>query len=445
MKILQSLKVRIIFACAAFALLVNIGYGQFVVGSLEINDDQMFNWYMADQAENFLEEYQKGTLEAALLNEKNRLYIGEEAQAIEIIKEIVIDQEYSEQLKAVTTLDEILFYGTKNITDQGYQIFEFGTENKYFHVLRADLVPTNNNSNQKLYYIIDVSGYDDDNNFTAQKIYYGFLFGVIIVSLLAIVLGNWISKSVISPLTQLTKSVDQLDVEDYYIEDGQFYKDEVGILAAKINSFLNRISEFIEREKSFTRDASHELRTPIASSRAAIDIALSSPEGQTESMSNLLNRVKRANMDMSHLIETFLLLGREQTEKEEKTTFILHELILDGLNDNAYLKRKEVTCLVQIDPSTTVFLPRKHLSIVLNNLIRNALQHTSNGEINIEGDIEKIKVTDSGAGFVKEEQTTRHGSGIGLKIVKRISKIHGWRLKTESLKGVGSVVTINFV
>ncbi len=219
-------------------------------------------------------------------------------------------------------------------------------------------------------------------------------------------------------------------------------------LAKRIDQFMIRTNRFVAREKAFSREVSHELRTPLASSRAALDVARTLLVSSDKPLAKCLDRMYRANKDMSHLIETFLLLGREVDNTQVIPEFDLNILVEQAFTKHQYLSRGDaVSCVNGVAKNTLCQTHQQYLSIVLDNLIRNALQHTQSGAVTVSYQEQCISVSDTGDGIsevaASEIQTdVMQKSGIGLTIVRRFCEAQGWVLSIESKVGHGTTVTI---
>ncbi len=149
-----------------------------------------------------------------------------------------------------------------------------------------------------------------------------FVFGLVPLALVLLVLylSSWLgfraSQRAISPVIALARQVQQLDPEhpdpDAFDPDrvGASADDEVGVLATAMQRFTARLNDFIVRETYFTRDASHELRSPLTVISMASDLLAEDP-GLSEAGKKALARIKRSVRDMQELIGAFLLLARE--------------------------------------------------------------------------------------------------------------------------------------
>ena len=155
--------------------------------------------------------------------------------------------------------------------------------------------------------------------------YYGLfpLALVLIVLYLSLWLTYRFSRRTISPISQLARQVNEIDFSSQDFSLLQEEKlpsssnDDIQILNDAIMHLGERLESFIMRERNFTRDASHELRSPLTVINIAADILLTDP-GLSESSRQNVQRIKRSVADMQELTEAFLLLARESDQALSK-------------------------------------------------------------------------------------------------------------------------------
>lgn len=445
MSFFQSIKFRFIVACVAFSILVTLCYGWVAIYGLKINSDELFNWYITQEANKLLDIYIKnpnvdlGALTSA------QVRITTEQEIIVQLKEFFNNPEINN-----VTLHDVPLKGPIFTTPQGYTIYEFSQNKQTIHILEHIF---ESKQSDNFYYIVDVSDFINYDSHSEMKLKEMFLEMLAIIIVIALVIGFMLAKTVISPLSRLARNVDNIDYNKKRLCHRSYFNDEIALLAGKIDSFVDKTNAFIEREKAFTRDASHELRTPVASSRAAIELALSLPEGQQGKVHNYLRRVERANKDMTHLIETFLMLGRDNDDNELKNTFNLHPLAENAFVKHDYLKRNSDIQYINNIPKDMKITSSKHyLAIILDNLVRNALQHTLEGSVAISMQDNQLTVQDTGEGFrcddsdgsADSQLNVMKKSGVGLTIVRRLCERQGWRLTISPNQKQGTCAAIKF-
>lgn len=235
-------------------------------------------------------------------------------------------------------------------------------------------------------------------------------------------------------------------------------KDELYTLSKTINDLLNRIENAITREKQFTSDASHELRTPFAVIKGTLEVLIRKPRTQTEYEEKINFCIAEVNR-MNYLVDELLFLARLENQKMDvkKESTFLNALILDVLTSysNAILEKKLIletnfTSEFYIETDSYLF------SIVLHNLISNAIKYsTDNGKIEIgvyeDNEFIIVSIQDYGLGIPAtdldkifnpfyrsnpSEHPEIKGTGLGLSIVNRLRILLDFDIEITSLKGV---------
>jgi signal transduction histidine kinase len=283
------------------------------------------------------------------------------------------------------------------------------------------------------------------------------LFGSV---LLVIGLGAWmgwmISKTVIAPVIHLAEQVSQSGPDDLTTDlSKDFYDDEVGVLAKALEQMMKRMSALLEREQEFTRDTSHELRTPVTVIKGAVELLRAQINTEEKTIGRPLERIERAVVNMESIIESMLWLAREkQPEISDQTcnvTTVINEAI-DQLGQ--VLDAKPVTIKVRAQAEPVLNAPAPIFRMTFLNLIQNAFRHTSQGEIVVDICSDQIVITDTGEGIASCDLDTlskphirgtkSSGHGLGLAIVKRFCDRFEWRLEIESEIDRGTVVRLRF-
>ncbi len=270
--------------------------------------------------------------------------------------------------------------------------------------------------------------------------------------------GYRLSRNAVSPLIQLAKKVEGFDARagdlkelDFHIEAKS--DNEVLILASALKLFIERVNKFLQRERTFTRNASHELRTPLAVMRANLDVM------QRRSMDHPdlivpLERMQRTVRDMEKLLETLLILAREDESRLPREAIIINDLVTERIEQVVRaLDKPSVNVSLRADSLVQLHVPPKVLAIVFDNLLRNAINYTDIGEVVVSIHDDGLSVADNGPGmdaellqrvyepFERGESKTS-GFGLGLTIVKRLCDRFDWNISIESTPGAGSTATL---
>ncbi|MBF0212935.1 MAG: HAMP domain-containing histidine kinase [Magnetococcales bacterium] len=276
---------------------------------------------------------------------------------------------------------------------------------------------------------------------------------ILVIVLISAVGGFWLVGLVIAPVTELARRVKhrQPDVWALRLAD-DFSHDEVGELAHAFDLHLARIRAFMERERAFTADLSHELRTSLAVILGAVEILLID-ETLSEKQKSRVARVERAARDMAEMGSALLLMAREERSWSLEEQACVAEVITEAVEKHRFLlKNKPIRITLQTDPTLHLTADRGLLFIALANLIRNAFAYTDQGTIDIVQDGSSVLIRDSGRGLRARHTDTllpRHlsnheGSGIGLTLVKRICDRYGWSLELTGQEEIGTTALIRF-
>lgn len=308
----------------------------------------------------------------------------------------------------------------------------------------------------------------DGKSVLRLAIFFG-IFPLTIVLILIYVAAWWVyreSTVLLSPIIWLANKFDRFDPghPDANLDDlSDIPGDvdwEIEKLVSSFSSYSRRIRQFVERERAFTRDASHEFRTPLTVIKIATDMLLSENE-LDEYHTKLVNRIKGAGRDMEELIDAFLILARETDKEFEETDVSVAQVVENELSAaKIYLEDKPIEIEIIERAPLVLHTAEKVLAIVIGNIIRNAILYTNEGSIKIIIDEEKLQVIDTGIGMNEEQikkvfqpyyraesqnKTTRKGYGVGLTIVKRLSNRFNWQVEVESEVAKGTTFTVNFV
>ena len=297
------------------------------------------------------------------------------------------------------------------------------------------------------------------------------LFGIFPLTILLVLIyltAWWVyreSNQLLSPVVWLANKLDKFDPAhpDADLKDLKSIPGdtdwEIDKLASSFSSYSLRIRNFVERERAFTRDASHEFRTPLTVIKMATDILLSEDDLDDYSK-RYVDRIKGSAKDMEELIDAFLILARETDKEFEDEHVVVADLVQQELkNAGIYLDNKPISLEIDEQYPLELLTARKVLSIVLGNLIRNAVLYTNEGVVSVVIREHSVLVSDTGIGmcpdhlkkifqpYYRANQTNkseRKGYGVGLTIVKRLSSRFNWQVEVQSEVGKGTQVEVVF-
>jgi len=275
------------------------------------------------------------------------------------------------------------------------------------------------------------------------------LIGYPVVLLGVALTSYWLAGRALAPVEAIRTRVakvqgtSELDAR-VPVPDGD---DEIARLAVTMNAMLERLENGSDRQRRFVGDASHELRSPLATIRAAHEIATLHPDSRdwTATSRDVLAELDR----LDHLVADLLLLARVDEHGLSRRTVDVD--LEDLLNDEAARLRKLGALTVTVAaPPVRILGDPVQLARALRNLADNAARHAE-GHIDLRlqvlGGRVKIEFEDDGPGipaaereriferFVRlDESRTRAsgGTGLGLAIAREISAAHGGSLYAEA-------------
>ncbi len=268
--------------------------------------------------------------------------------------------------------------------------------------------------------------------------------GVIMVVGLGLWIGFLTSRKVIAPVIYLADQVNKFR-PGYLPTDlsKDFINDEVGTLAAALEQSMKRIEAFVEREHQFTRDASHELRTPVTVIKGAVELLRKQLNPAEASVLRPLYRIQRQVTNMEKIIEALLWLSREEISTGPDQPFSVLPLVRDTIEENRQIiadKSIEINLVAEGNPVLNV--PERLFNIALTNLIQNAVRYASKGHITVCVLDDRVLVSDTGTGIdscelenIRRPHGRGNGSkgfGLGLSIVQRLCDRFGWQFEIES-------------
>ena len=266
------------------------------------------------------------------------------------------------------------------------------------------------------------------------------LSGIIIFILVLL----YVFKKIAVPMESLQAWGKQLKLTELGKARPDFRFKELNDLAALIHDNLASVADSVEREQTFLSYASHELRTPIAVMRSNSALLEKVNPYPSEKEREIRDRIQRASFTMKSMTETLLWLSRDGNADMQIENTKLGVLVSNAQTELAYLLAgKNVEVNVCTDQSS-VPLAVVPSMIVLNNLLRNAFQHTQCGQVDIlqrgsEVIINNIEHDSNDFNGLEEEL----GFGLGMQLVEKLTTQFAWPFSVSQGQN-GYHVTVNF-
>jgi two-component system, OmpR family, sensor histidine kinase MprB len=276
---------------------------------------------------------------------------------------------------------------------------------------------------------------------------------------LAAVLGEGVARSALAPVRRFTDRTEtiaaapgdpsrRMDVER---------DDELGRLAVSFNTTLDALERSVEAQRQLVADASHELRTPIASLRANIQVLDDADRLSPADREALRNDVVAELDELTALVADVVELARGAKPGEALDDVRL-DLIVSAQVERAQRRAGDAaTFKARIEPTVVGGEPER-ISRAVSNLLDNARRWSPpGGVVEVELRDGTLSVRDHGPGFEpgdlprvferffrSDRARSLPGSGLGLAIVRQAAEAHGGSAEASNAPDGGALVRVRF-
>tara|TARA_R110000772_G_scaffold152179_4_gene262972 strand:+ start:1261 stop:2511 length:1251 start_codon:yes stop_codon:yes gene_type:complete len=411
-----SLRTRLILALVVIVTLTSTLFAGGVMLIKQQLEAVIFGEMVRDQLQVLDQQLEAGTYSEASLFENWMLYIDERSPGLH---------------PDLRVLEEGSHHSVK-IADNYYQ------------------VEVAEHHGEKVYLTYDITDWENQEHEVLEMLAYGI--GLVLFA--AIIMGWQASKTVLAPVTSLAKRVSEIQPKQRNVRIAQEFKgSEIALIATAFDRYMERLDQFVDRERSFTAAASHELRTPLSVMMGALDV-LDAQEHNPASR-RALSRIKRACAEMLAFIEATLFLSREDSTTINQGEAVDLAKVIQSLADDNAAALLDKNIALKLDIKSAVMLQQADsiVRIMLGNILRNAMEHTEAGEISITLSDKCLLISDTGSGIPEQDlphvfdrsyTTKAGGTGLGLNLVKRICDRFNWNITINSGLGKGTQVSIEF-
>jgi heavy metal sensor kinase len=282
---------------------------------------------------------------------------------------------------------------------------------------------------------------------------------------LTAIFGRRLCRRALRPVGVMAAAAKEITAEDLgrrFPDSGAH--DELAELASSFNDLLERLEESFERERRFTGDASHQLRTPLTAMMGQVEVALRR-DRPAEEYQRVLATVRAESNHLRQIVESLLFLSRRGGQSEAPALESLHpaewlkEFFATWSNHPRF---SDMSLQLAGDTGASVNVHGGLLGQLVSNLVDNACKYSQAGSpivirLDTAGEFAELSVEDSGVGigdeqlphifepFYRAERARLdgiEGTGLGLSIAKRIAGMFGAEFVVRSAPGKGSVFTL---
>jgi signal transduction histidine kinase len=267
-----------------------------------------------------------------------------------------------------------------------------------------------------------------------------------VISAIALVVSLLIAKKITRPLKTLASQVNTKNADN--IEPDAFPENEIGLLALNTKNAFIQLNSALDRERVFTKDISHEIRTPVA----IIQNVLSASKEEKEITENNFDTVAEAVANINQITSILLALARSESSQIEvvNLTAELESLIIHQFDFLLAQANKHLELTLKFEGDVKVTCNQNLISILMLNLLSNMVRHASgeNADITLnerqlifKNQTQQNTINSPFVSGVKGEQS--EGLGHGLNLIQRICEQSNWQLHIEQPQGY-FIVQISF-
>lgn len=277
---------------------------------------------------------------------------------------------------------------------------------------------------------------------------------------LMLVLLIWLVTAELAPLRKLAQKLQRRPPGDNSRLETQSLPLEVRPLVEALNQLFERTETFMQRERRFTSDAAHELRSPLAALKVQAEVAQLA-KNDVQVREQALNHLHQGIDRASRLVEQLLTLSRLDSlaglndVQDVSVQKLLQENVMEAWH-GAQRENIDIRLQMQEQPVIRRGQPLL-LGLMLRNILDNAVRYSPPGSIvNVVLNEHELEVIDNGPGvspehlislgerFFRPPGQLKMGSGLGLSIVSRIAALHGMQAIFGNVEGGGFRVRISW-
>ena len=289
-------------------------------------------------------------------------------------------------------------------------------------------------------------------------VFFAAALAVLVVSLV-------FSQVITKPIAALTEGIKRMARGDLSSRVKVSGKDEISRLGATFNQMSEKLENLDVSRNEFVSNASHELKTPLATMKIMLESMLYQEDMPAELRTEFLTDINKELDRLSNIVTDLLTLvqidAREYQPMRSSTT--LRELVEETVHRLEPLAReKEQNLKLTIQAAAPINVDKTKIQQVIYNLIDNAIKYTPIGGkivvlVKQEGKNAVLEVSDNGSGIPKKDQAhifdrfyrvdrarsrATGGNGLGLSIVHQAVMLHDGAVTVHSEEGKGSTFRV---
>ena len=341
----------------------------------------------------------------------------------------------------------------------GYDVFSWGYEDGTMFSQAATPII----SHGSLLGCVYMTEYDEAQGAMIASLQKNILTITIFLELVVLLFTLSLSKA-------FSKRVRHLMASMHIIREGDYSRkveikgyDEITVLAHEFNGLLNRLQDMEDTRRQFVSDASHELKTPLASIKLLSDSILQN-EMDMDTIREFVGDIGNEADRLNRMSQNLLSLSKADARLVQEPEIILVETIMQRVIRmlSPLAEINNCTICAEVLAACPVLISEDDLYQIIFNLVENGIKYNTPGKnlyltLRQENDTAVLTVKDEGNGIPEESvprifdrfyrvdkarSRSTGGSGLGLSIVKELVNKNGGTITVKSALGVGSEFTL---
>ena len=353
-----------------------------------------------------------------------------------------------------------IIYG-RNSSSHGFHRI-YGDDGEYFWAIYTTAsIPSDGRSIGVVLHSSSMEDVVRETDSLSMQMLMMYLVASIIIIFSSMIITSFITKP-IQQLTSVAMKISSGNFDDRVKIKG---RNELAELGQAFNIMCDRLHNSDQQKSEFVSDASHELKTPLASMKILVESLLYQDNVDEKIYKEFLADINGEIDRLSTLITDLLLISKMDSDILTINTerVPLREIVEKSVSALKPIARSRDVSLYYADmDDTEIDCDPLKLRQAINNLIENAIKYSKErGHVLVSikryGQEVHLRIEDNGVGMSAEHlnhifdrfyrvdkarSRETGGTGLGLHIVRRIAHMHGGRVEVESVEGEGSVFTL---
>ena len=310
-----------------------------------------------------------------------------------------------------------------------------------------------------------ITEYDNAQGGLIQSLQNNILSITIVLEVVVILFSFAFSNAVSTRLRRIMTSMRIIREGDYSHKVIMGGHDELTILGDEFNDLTERLQTSERKRRQFVSDASHELKTPLASIKLLTDSILQN-EMDTDTIREFVGDIGNEADRLNRMSEKLLSLTRIESQEDGACEIVYMSPTIQRVARmlDMLAAKNGITISLDLSDDCTILILEDDLYQITFNLVENGIKYNTPGgklmiSVHRDNDNAVLSVRDTGVGIPQEAQ--KHvferfyrvdkarsrksgGSGLGLSIVRSLVKRNGGTISVESTVGIGTKFAVTF-